>query len=216
MSILRSIPWVPLLVRACLHDAHEVGWCNTLESKTDGDTSGVHDVGSSKSMGSYRSCSCIQSYHSDMHIGLRLVSMFEDRGCWCYPSLRCLPWLRYSQRISRRHHGRVCLLLEKSLYDNLGNGSTPWSLQTDILSPLIFLSMAVPLGFHSGWAKKNLDIISVSSTTSLDLVTTGYTCWEARSVNRWAYTNPPAPILWRKKASTTNCWPGSYGVSDLT
>ena len=27
-----------LLVLACLHDAHEVGWCNTLGSKTDGDT----------------------------------------------------------------------------------------------------------------------------------------------------------------------------------
>ena len=51
------------------------------------------------------------------------------------------------------------------------------------ISTLIFLSMAVPLDFHSGWAKNNLDIISVSSTTSLDLVNTGYTCREARSVN---------------------------------
>ena len=149
MSILRSILWVPLLVRACLHDAHEVGWCNTLESKTNGDTSSVHDVGPTKSMGSYLSCSCIQNHHSDMHIGSRLASMFEDRGYWCYPSLRCLPWWRYSQRISRRHHGRVCLLWEKSLYDILGNSSIPWSLQTDILSPYLLWSFCLSL---SHWA----------------------------------------------------------------
>ena len=96
MSIIRSIPWVPLLVRACLHGAHGVRWCNTLESKIDGDTWGVHDVRSSKSMGSYQSCSCIQNHYSDMHIRLRPASMSEDRGYWCYPSLRCWPWWRYS------------------------------------------------------------------------------------------------------------------------
>ena len=38
------------------------------------------------------------------------------------------------------------------------------------------------------WPDGNLDIISVNSTTSLDLVNTGYTCRDARSVNRCAYT----------------------------
>ena len=86
-------------VLACLHDAHEVGWYNTLESKTDGDTSGVHDVGSSKSMGSYRSCPCIQSHHSDMHIGLRLASMLRTGV------------------IDATHHCDVCL------GDDIPNGS---------------------------------------------------------------------------------------------
>ena len=45
-------------------------------------------------------------------------------------------------------------------------------------------SITEPFGFQSGCPQKSSDMLVVSSETSFDLVNTGYSCLEAKSVNR--------------------------------